>query len=348
MESHSSRNFRSRSTTCALLIGFFAAGACGRAGLMAPNPEAVGGSSDETGGVQGSGGTSGLGTGGLALGSGGRPGSGGLNLTGGTGQGGTRASGGILGSGGTGGKGSGGVPATGGTKASGGTTTGSGGTGGKAGSGGTVATGGIKATGGTVATGGSSTGGSGTCSDMAPCGGDAVGTWNVTSSCLSVSGQYDMAVLGLGCTSAQITGSLQVTGDWTAKSNGRYTDNTTTSGTQQLTLPASCLLVAGTTTTCERIGSVVQSAGYDSVSCKALASGGCACTAIVKQVGWPGLVTVEPPTSGKYATSGTTITLDGEASYSYCVSGDKMTWTPQSKYSSISGAIVFQKTGTGG
>jgi hypothetical protein len=289
---------------------------------------------------------------------------------GGTGEGGIRVSGGTLGSGGfSGNLGSGGVPATGGTNASGGTlgggapkgsggatkgsggaTKGSGGSGGNLGSGGTPAAGGSRATGGTVAAGGSPSGGSGggICPNVAACGGDTVGTWTVMSSCLSVSGELDMSQLGLGCKSAQVTGSLQVTGDWTGKSNGKYTDNTTTTGTEQLVLPASCLLVSGTTLTCERLDSVPGLLGYDSVSCKPLASGGCTCSAIPKQAGWPGLLSPAAWTQGTYTTSGATLTLDDEASYSYCVSGSKMTWTPQSKYPSIMGTVVFQKAGGGG
>jgi hypothetical protein len=352
MELRSFTNCRNGGTGSILLIGFFAVAACGRAGLAPPNPTGLGGSDVETGGVVGPAGTGGLGTGGIGPGSGGRLGTGGVIgsggwvSVGGAASGGTRASGGVIGSGGSSGTiGSGGMLATGGIKASGGTTS-SGASGGIRGSGGVIGTGGIKATGGTVATGGSSAGGSGGdgCSNVIACGGDAVGSWTVTSSCLTISGQLDLSLLGAGCTSAQVTGSLQVAGDWTGKANGTYLDKTTTSGTQQITLPASCLQIAGTTTTCDRIGSAMAILGYDSVSCKSIAGGGCACAASVKQDGWPGLVSPYASTSGKYATSGNTITLDEDGRYSYCVSGSKMTWTPQTTYQSITGTIVFQNT----
>jgi hypothetical protein len=338
MESLFFTSGRNGRTGAVLLIGFCAVSACGRSGLTPRDPAAVGGSGVEAGGVVGTDGTGGLGTGGL------RPASGGWI-----------GSGGAVGSGGSSGTlALGGTPMTGGAKASGGTTTkNSGGSSGSLGSGGLTGTGGNKGTGGTVATGGSSTGGSAGCSDVAPCGGDTTGTWVVTSSCLNVSGELDMSLVGLGCASAQVSGRLQVTGDWTGKSNGRYSDSTTTSGIEQLSLPASCLQVSGTTITCSRIDAPLLALGYDptdynSINCSSLSSGGCTCSAAANQAGWPGLLSLDASTNGKYTTLGTILTLDDEASYSYCVSGNKMTWTPRSKYPSITGTIVFQKAGGGG
>ena len=181
------------------------------------------------------------------------------------------------------------------------------------------------------------------CSSVTPCGGDVVGTWTVASSCLKVTGQADMSVVGLGCTSAPVTGSLLVTGTWIANANGTYSDNTTTSGTEQITLPASCLQLSGTTTTCERIFGVLQGLGYDSVSCTSAASGGCTCPAIVKQTGGLGVLSSDPLTSGNYKTSGNVVTTDDGRQYSYCVSGNKMTWTPQGTSPTTTGTITFQK-----
>ena len=80
-------------------------------------------------------------------------------------------------------------------------------------------------------TGGSSTGGTmgsgGTggpsCPNVAACGGSVVGTWNVTSSCLKLGGTLDITGAGLDprtCNNVAITGSLSVTGTWTANANG--------------------------------------------------------------------------------------------------------------------------------
>jgi hypothetical protein len=336
-----------------LLLAVCAVAACGRAPLTLPTSTATGGGSSGTGGDLGSGGatsTGGItGSGGsTGRGSGGDGGSGGATSTGGTaGSGGSTSSGGATtstggathsaGSGGNGGLG--GATATGGTKANGGST-GSGGVGG--GTAGMTATGGTKANGGS--TGSSSSGGAGgaSCSNVQPCGGDVVGTWTVTSSCLEVTGKLDMSVFGLGCAPAPVTGSLRVTGTWIAKSNGTYADNTTTTGSETFTLAASCLQISGTTITCDGVGVLFQSE-YQSVSCTPAAGGGCTCAATVNQTNWAGVVSFDASTSGTYKTAGNVVTLDDEAKYSYCVSGSKMTWTPQSTSPTTTGTIVFQK-----
>jgi hypothetical protein len=266
--------------------------------------------------------TGGSGAGGASpIGSGG---SGGLTVTGGTvgsgGAGGTR----LIGSGG-----SGGLTVTGGTRATGGI----------------VASGGIVAGGGIVATGGSSIGGAGgaVCSNASPCGGDVVGTWEVTSSCLKVSGALDLSVVGFGCASATVTGSLQVTGMWIARADGTYSDKTITTGSEEIAVPPACLQISGTTTTCERLGPLLTALGYASVSCTAAASGGCLCSTTFAQAGGLGLVALDPQTSGRYTTSGDVITTDGVAQYAYCVSGNRMAWTPQSASPTTTGTIVFQQ-----
>ena len=93
-------------------------------------------------------------------------------------------------------------------------------------------------------TGGSSggtagTGGSGpSCPSVTACGGDVVGTWNVTSSCLTLSSSnLDIGAAGLdpsACKNVTLSGSLTVTGTWTANANGTYTDGTTTTGNVQI------------------------------------------------------------------------------------------------------------------
>ena len=281
-----------------------------------------------TGGAFAAGGV--VGTGGSSSGAGGV-----------VGNGGTRATGGATGTGGT--SGSGGVGGAGGATSDGVLTS----SGGVAGKGGVAGTGGSVGTGGIVGTGGSSTGGGGSCSNVPACGGDVVGTWTVTSSCLSVAGQMDMAVVGLSCTSATVTGSLQVTGTWTANANGTYSDNTTTSGNEHLTLPAACLRVSGVTITCDRIGAVLLAAGYASVICTSAASGGCTCSATVNQNGWMAVVSPDVSTSGEYTTSGTVVTLDSEAKYSFCASGNQLNMTPQGT-SPTAGTVVLQKSGSTG
>ncbi len=242
---------------------------------------------------------------------------------------------------------------------------GTGGTAGTAGTAGTTGTGGAASTtGGSSSTGGGqkSTGGSGTATGggsscpniVTPCGGDVVGTWSVTSSCLNVSGNVNMVPADLGCSTASITTEslqVQVSGTWIANADGSYTDNTTTTGTAQLELPASCLQVSGTTTTCTRAGSALQSIGYATGSCSDnTATGGCTCTATVNQPGGIGAIDTNASTGDSYTTSGNTITIsDGRngTPYAYCVSGTTLTLSPQTTTTSsavtTTGTIVLQK-----
>jgi hypothetical protein len=234
------------------------------------------------------------------------------------------------------------------------------GTGGSSGVGGTAATGGSSSsggnapsTGGQQSTGGSSStgGGNGSCSNT-PCGGDLVGIWTVTSSCLTVSGDVDMSPAYIDCASGPISaGTLQVSGTFTVNADTTFSDETATTGNVDFSLPDQCLSVSGTRTTCDGLGrSIVPSLGYASdSSCQDAAGGGCTCHAPVAQtdIGKMGIVSAMPLTSGNYSTSGSVVTLtDGfeTTSYSYCVSGNTLTLTPQTTLPITTGAIVFQKS----
>ncbi|MBN1611166.1 MAG: hypothetical protein JW940_31325 [Polyangiaceae bacterium] len=225
------------------------------------------------------------------------------------------------------------------------------GSGGSSGVGGSAATGGGSSTGGQQSTGGSSSsGGADSCSNT-PCGGDLVGTWTVTSSCLTVSGEVDLSPAGIDCTRGPITaGALQVTGTFTANADTTFSDETTTTGNVDFTLPDQCLNVSGTRTTCDGLGrSVLTSIGFASDSkCQDAAGGGCTCQAPVSLTGYGkmGIVSMMPLTSGNYSTAGSVVTFtDGfeTISYSYCVSGNTLTLTPQTTLPITTGAIVLQK-----
>src|SRR5580692_5632190 len=202
-------------------------------------------------------------------------------------------------------------------------------------------------------TGGSSSGGAqgGSCANVTACGGNLVGTWNVTSSCLQVTGDLDLTLVGAGCPSAPVSGSLQVTGAWTANPDGTYTDATTTTGTEQLTLAPACLVISSTPVTCSGAASIIQSLGYATLTCTAAAGGGCTCSGTVQQMGVLGLVSVAPTPTGNYTTSGNLVTVTGDVgdtAYSYCVSGNTLTMTPQSSTPTMTGTIVLQKSGSSG
>src|SRR5688572_25350661 len=102
---------------------------------------------------------------------------------------------------------------------------------GGSGAGGGGPTGGSTGTGGSTSTGGSGgSGGPSNCSNVTACGGDVVGTWNVASSCLKLSGDMDISTTSLGCPTVPVDGFLQTSGTFTANADGTYSDNTMTTG----------------------------------------------------------------------------------------------------------------------
>src|SRR5436305_5888695 len=113
--------------------------------------------------------------------------------------------------------------------------------------------------GGTAATGAGGNGGAGgaPCPDVTPCGGNMVGSWTVASSCLSVTGALDLTLVGAGCPTAPVTGSLTVTGTFTANGDGTYSDNTTTTGEEHFTLGPSCLVISSTPVTCDGAAGII-------------------------------------------------------------------------------------------
>jgi hypothetical protein len=188
------------------------------------------------------------------------------------------------------------------------------------------------------------------CTNVTACGGDIVGAWTVAGSCLPVTGAVDVSGFGLGCSEAPVTGSLQVAGTWTAMADGTYVDDTTTTGEQVFAMPASCLNVSGTVTSCDRVARPFRSTlGFTVVTCLSdTATGGCTCTATVEQLGGMGVISLEKPKSGTYTATGNVITAtsaESETKYDYCVTGSTMTLSVASlpKPGKVSGTIVFQK-----
>ena len=199
--------------------------------------------------------------------------------------------------------------------------------------------------GGGVATGGG-TGAS--CTSVTPCGGDVVGTWNVTSSCLKVSGTLDVrSLFSFSCATGQVSGSLQLTGSWSAKADGTFVDGTSTTGTEQVTLGADCLVLSGAPVSCDALGGVMSGVYFDTVTCTPAAAGGCSCNANVKQKGSMGILSADPQKEGNYTLSGNTLKIvQDNSSYAYCSSG-KLTVTPQGMNPTTTGEIVLEKAGTG-
>lgn len=187
------------------------------------------------------------------------------------------------------------------------------------------------------------------CEVVTPCGGDVVGTWVAGSSCLPVTGNVDMMGFGLGCTDSPVSGDLAVTGTLTFGADGSVTDETTTTGNQNLALLASCLDVSGTITTCDRVSAPLSSLGFADVECTPdETTGGCSCPATVDQSSGMAMISFDAIDTGDYTAADNVLTItDGrnETQYTYCVEGDVLTISPQTVRATgpVGGTIVFAR-----
>jgi hypothetical protein len=151
------------------------------------------------------------------------------------------------------------------------------------------------------------------------------------------------------------SGSLEVTGTWTADGQGMYVDNTTTTGEQVFELPEEGLMVSGATTNCDRLGGeagvVTQGLNFATLACvDNPETMGCTCTGTFNQQGGLAFLNTEsdPLTMGTFETSENTLTTTSEdvsAEYSYCVMETTMvlTLTSPPKIGTVMGPIVLQK-----
>lgn len=211
-------------------------------------------------------------------------------------------------------------------------------TGGGAGENATAGQGG--STSGSAGAGQAGTGGARECSFADRCGGDLVGTWTVVSSCVDVHGGLDLRGFGLGCTSASVTGILSVTGTFTANADGTYSDQTYTSGAQQIEFPEQCFDV-GPAVSCDRLASVVllDNYGYASATCMEANDGACVCDAVLAQTSGMAIISGRPASSGRYDTADGVMTLTDGAEptgeYEYCVSENELNLRPPTDKGSV-------------
>lgn len=180
------------------------------------------------------------------------------------------------------------------------------------------------------------------CTNVTGCGGNVVGTWNVASSCLEISGDLDVFLTSLACPSVPATGQLQTTGSITFNADGSYTDETTTTGSVTFPLAANCLAISGVPVMCDRVGSIFAAVGWKTAEC--LPEGdGCDCSLSTEQEGGLGFILPYTEPEGQYSTSGSELTA-ANATYDYCAEGNTLTLS--SGMSALSGTVVLQKEGT--
>ena len=217
--------------------------------------------------------------------------------------------------------------------------------------GGTVGTAGV--TGGAAGTVGAGTTGStgGVCATVDACVGDAVGNWKVMSACLRSSGRSDISYFGLPCMTAEITGTVSVTGSLVLGADGRYTDKTVTAGSEAWALDKECLLYWANPVTCEHIGTDIRSVlseSFEDFKCADAASGGgCTCQGTINQSGGIGVLYNDIYATGQYTLTGGTLILGDVLTYSSCaVNGARLTLSPQPAPGTrpYTGSIVFGKT----
>jgi hypothetical protein len=130
--------------------------------------------------------------------------------------------------------------------------------------------------------------------------------------------------------------------------DGKFTDQTTTTGDSRIELPPECLSVSGTVTTCDRRGGALQALGYTEVTCENAASGGgCTCPASIEQAGGLAIVALGAAPSGTYTTASNVLTTSASSNnaYAYCVSGNTLVMTPEAPGTTgaLTGTVVLVK-----
>jgi hypothetical protein len=182
----------------------------------------------------------------------------------------------------------------------------------------------------------------GTCSNAAACGGSVVGTWTITSSCVSESA----SMVDSQCPSATASSSgLSITGSVTYNADGTYSSSSTISGSVRVSLPQSCLTYNGVTLTCAQLTQASQSNPTAGVTLSCSGTSGCICTE-----------TIAPQSSSETGTYTTTAAgvltqtpTGGTASQDdYCVKGTTMTLSPSAGSTMMgqaaSGTITLTKS----
>jgi hypothetical protein len=188
---------------------------------------------------------------------------------------------------------------------------------------------------------GSSSSGGTTCGNSTPCGGNIVGKWTVSSSCVSVTASaFDST-----CPTATVTSSkLQVSGTFTYNADMTYTSSGTVSGSVVATIPASCLVIQGVTVTCAQINQVFQADPMPGVTLNCTGSSSCTCTET-----FTGTASAE---TGTFTTTAaglltTTSSDDTVTESDYCLKGATLVESPHAGSTmmgqSVTGTITLTK-----
>jgi hypothetical protein len=185
--------------------------------------------------------------------------------------------------------------------------------------------------------------GSGTCGNSAACGGNVVGTWKITSSCVSVNASA--STMNSQCPGETVSSSnVRVSGSVTYNADGTYTSTGTTSGFITVNIPQSCLTINGVTVTCAQITQASQANPTAGVTLNCSGTSGCTCTESIADQTSDETGTYTTTAAGvltQTPTSGTASSDD------YCVKGTTMTLSPHADSTMMtqiaSGTITLTK-----
>ncbi len=178
------------------------------------------------------------------------------------------------------------------------------------------------------------------CGDTSQCGGDIVGNWKISSTCLSLEGASLADTMG--CAGITSEGKdLAMSGTVSYNADKTYQANVTVTGSVVATVPAACLTQQSVTLTCSQLQQGLEASsaesGYQSVVC----SGSSSCSCTMK------LVPAVQATRGTYSTAGGTLTETAAGGTpddsSYCVKGKSLTVSPTGSMSSVAGSVVLSK-----
>ncbi len=170
---------------------------------------------------------------------------------------------------------------------------------------------------------GSPDAGGASCGNVAPCGGDILGTWRIVGSCSSSS--MPLGLNGFCPNLAVEKGSASISGTAIFSLNGTYTLYVTQAISGTLAVPTSCLESHGVTVTCDELamalgGGRQDDSGVTTTMGTCSASGStCDCAFASSGKG-----TYE---TGKYGVSGSTLstTWNGSTNLAdYCVQGNTL------------------------
>ena len=177
------------------------------------------------------------------------------------------------------------------------------------------------------------TGGGSACRTVSPCGGNVVGNWLVTDSCLT--GTED---LGSQCAGASADLALTFTGTVLYNADLTYSATSTGGGTTTYHYPSACLSAG---TTCAQWGQALMQIGmYSAVTCATDSANVCNCQALT--------ASTSATETGTYATSaGGTLTTTHAGTTSatgYCVQGNLLYETPSFGDGGVQlmGSVVFK------